>query len=176
MQITDLARSLGISRQMVYKLRDKGMPTDNVQVAVEWRKRNIDPFRSKALRIDGNQGVKYQSPKVNKSASIRDRVYNEAGGRIFEETLTDTVPNLYFERVDWLAVALKDAGVPVTGAQIMEIQDNLFSTYLEEIVYGHFQIDSHFDLPPISLMRLDSPERKAVIASLDKILSEELTL
>jgi cytochrome c biogenesis protein ResB len=64
----------------------------------------------------------------------------------------------------------------VTGAQIMEIQDNLFSTYLEEIVYGHFQIDSHFDLPPISLMRLDSPERKAVIASLDKILSEELTL
>jgi hypothetical protein len=121
MQITDLARSLGISRQMVYKLRDKGMPTDNVQVAVEWRKRNIDPFRSKALRIDGNQGVKYQSPKVNKSASIRDRVYNEAGGRIFEETLTDTVPNLYFERVDWLAMALKDAGVPVTGAQIMEI-------------------------------------------------------
>lgn len=73
-------------------------------------------------------------------------------------------------------MALKDAGVSVTSAQIMEIQDNLFSTYMEEIVYGHFQIDSHFDLPPISLMRLDSPERKAVIASLDKILCEETTL
>lgn len=55
-------------------------------------------------------------------------------------------------------MALKDAGVPVTGAQIMEIQDNLFSTYLEELIYVHFQIDSHFDLPPLSSMRLDSPE------------------
>lgn len=114
--------------------------------------------------------------RLTKVRQITDRVYNEAEVRIFEETLTDTVPNLYFERVDWLAMALKDAGVSVTNAQIMEIQDNLFSTYMEEIVYGHFQIDSHFDLPPISLMRLDSPERKAVIASLDKILCEETTL
>lgn len=90
MNISTLARSLGLSRQMVYKLRDKGMPTDNVQVAVEWRKRNIDLFRSKALRIGGNTGIKYQSPTVVKSASMRDRVYNEAEIRIFEETLTDT--------------------------------------------------------------------------------------
>ena len=58
----------------------------------------------------------------------------------------------------------------------MEIQDNLFTTYLEEIVYGYFQINSFFELPPLSSMRLDSLERKAVIAPLDKILSEETTL
>lgn len=68
--------------------------------------------------------------RLTKVRQITDRVYNEAEVRIFEETLTDTVPNLYFERVDWLAMALKDAGVSVTSAQIMEIQDNLFSTYM----------------------------------------------
>ena len=161
---------------MVYKLRDKGMPTHNMEVAVAWRKKNIDPFRSKALRIDGNKGVKYKSPQVDKSTSIRERVYNEGEITIIEETLTRIVPNLYFERVDWLAVAMKDAGVPVTGAQIMEIQDNLFTTYFEEIVYGYFKINSFFELPPLSLMKIDSIERKAVIASLDKILSEETTL
>jgi predicted DNA-binding transcriptional regulator YafY len=79
---------------------------------------------------------------------------------------------MYFERVDWLAVAMKEAGVMINGEQLMEIQDTLFSIYLEEIVYGHFQIDSHFDLPPISLMRPDSEDLKSVIASLNKILSE----
>src|SRR5687768_8306888 len=108
MNISALARSLGLSRQMVYKLRDKGMPMDNVDVAVEWRKTNIDPFRSKALRIDGNKGVKYKSPQVDKSTSIRERVYNEGEITIIEETLTKIVPNLYFEKVDWLAVAMKD--------------------------------------------------------------------
>ncbi|MBA3756574.1 MAG: hypothetical protein H0X02_10250 [Nitrosomonas sp.] len=44
MQKTELARSLGISRQMVYKLRDKGMPIDNLLSAIAWRKRNIDPI------------------------------------------------------------------------------------------------------------------------------------
>lgn len=174
MNISALARSLGLSRQIVYKLRDKGMPIDNIESAIEWRKRNINPFKSKELRIDGNTGVKYKSPKVNKSASTANKVYTQAEKRIFENTLVDTVPNLYFERVDWLASALKDAGVPVTGAQVMEIQDNLFSTYLEELIYSHFDIDSHFDLPPISLMKIDSPERKEIIASLDTLLSKNL--
>ena len=126
MNISALARSLGLSRQMIYKLRDKGMPIDNLASAKVWRASNINPFRSKALRIDGNKGVKYKSHQVHKTASIKDMVYSDAERRIFEETLTDTVPNLYFERVDWLAAAMRDAGVPVTGADVMEIQDNLF--------------------------------------------------
>ena len=158
MNISALARSLDLSRQMVYKLRDKGMPIDNIESANEWRNRNINPFRSKALRSDGNKGVKYKSPQFNKNALSRDRVYSDSEKRIFEKTLTDTVPNLYFERVDWIAAATRDAGVQVTGAEVMEIQDNLFSTYLEELIYERFQINSHFELPPLSLMRLDSLE------------------
>lgn len=175
MNITDLARSLGLSRQMVYKLRDKGMPIDNIESANEWRRTSINPFRSKSLRIDGNKGVAYKSPQVNKTVSSKNEVYSVDEQRIFEKTLTDTVPNLYFERVDWLAAAMRDAGVQITGAKVVEVQDNLFSTYLEELIYERFQINSHFELPPLSLMRLDSPERKEIIATLDKILSEEPT-
>ncbi|SNX59260.1 hypothetical protein SAMN06296273_0701 [Nitrosomonas ureae] len=176
MRICDLSQGLGISRQMVVKLKKRGMPTDSLQAAIAWRESNIDPFRSKSGRIGGNTGVKYQYAEVNKSSFTGKKICNEAELKVFEETVTETIPNLYFERVDWLAMALKDAGVRVTGAQVIEIQDNLFVSYLEELIYGRFQINRYFELPPLSLMKLDSPERKAVIASLDKILSEELTL
>lgn len=58
MNKTELARDLGISRQMVYKLMKKGMPADNLEAARAWRKRNINLFMSKNGRIDGNSGTK----------------------------------------------------------------------------------------------------------------------
>ena len=175
MKTIDLAAGLAISPQMTNRLIKKGMPRD-LDLAIAWRKSNLQPFHTKSTRIGGNSGKPYHSAQVNEIALEADEVYSDAERRIFEKTLTDTVPNLYFERVDWLAAAMRDAGVPVTGADVMEIQDNLFSTYLEELIYDHFQINDHFELPPLSLMRLDSPERKEIIASLNKILSEEPTL
>jgi len=176
MKIIDLAQQLGISRQMAYRHKARGMPTNSFEAAKEWRRKNLDFTQTKSWRIDGNKGVKYKSPQINKTASIEDTVYSESEKRIFEKALTYTVPNFYFERVDWLAAAIKEAGVQVTGTEIMEIQDNLFSIYLEELIYGRFRINSYFELPPTSLMRLDSLERKAIITSLDKILTEETTL
>ena len=172
MKITELAKQLGISRQVLHRHIKRGCPSDSLEAAIAWRERNLDFTQTKAWRIDGNKGVKYKSPTIDKSVFNNAMVYSNAGRRIFEKTLTEIIPNLYFERVDWLALALKDAGVPVTGKQVVEIQDNLFTTYLEELIYGHFQVNSYFELPPLSKMRLDSPERKAVIASLNQILSK----
>ena len=59
---------------MFYKLRDKGMPIYNLESVSTWRKSNINPFRSKALRIDGNKGVAYKSSQVNKTVPSRDEV------------------------------------------------------------------------------------------------------
>ena len=173
MESKELAQLLGISHQMVNRLKKRGMPTDSLDSAKSWRNRNLDITQTKSWRIDGNKGVKYKSPQVNKTLSIEDAFFSDSDKRIFEEALTDTIPNLYFERCDWLATAIKEAGVQVTGAEVMEIQDNLFSIYLEELIYGRFRINSHFELPPTSLMRLDSLERKAIINSLDKIMTEE---
>lgn len=52
---TELAQRLGISRQMVYKLADMGMPLD-LQAAIRWREKNLNFFKTKAGRIDGNRG------------------------------------------------------------------------------------------------------------------------
>ncbi len=52
---TELAQKLGISRQMVYKLADMGMPLD-LQAAIRWREKNLNFFKTKAGRIDGNRG------------------------------------------------------------------------------------------------------------------------
>lgn len=52
---TELAQRLGISRQMVYKLADMEMPLD-LQAAIRWREKNLNFFKTKAGRIDGNRG------------------------------------------------------------------------------------------------------------------------
>ena len=51
MNKTELARALGISRQMVHKLIKQGMPVDSVELAQQWRKMNLNPYRTKQYRV-----------------------------------------------------------------------------------------------------------------------------
>jgi len=170
MQIKELSQLLGISRQMIFRLRKRGMPCDSLESAIEWRRQNLDVTQTKNWRIDGNSGVKCKPVQVN--ATTKAIQPHEVERIVNERTLTKIIPSRYFERVDWLAAALKEAGVPVTGKQVVKIQDSLFSAYLEEIVYGYFEIDSDFELPPPFSLRLDSTEYQGVIASLNLILNE----
>ncbi|MBL8500476.1 MAG: hypothetical protein LZF85_07940 [Nitrosomonas sp.] len=174
MKTIDLANGLGISAQMTNRLIKQGMPRE-LDLAIAWRKSNLQPFRTKSTRIGGNSGKPYQSVRVNETTLEDDRACSIAERKIIEKTLTSVLPNLYFERVDWLTAALKEASVPVTGKQVIEIQDSLLSTYMEEIIYGYLQSNNHFELPPLFEMRLDSKERKAVIASIDQLLSQDST-
>ena len=61
----------------------------------------------------------------------------------------------------------------MTGGQVVDIQDTFFSTYLDEIVYGYFEIERSFELPPLFEMRINSKEHKSRIAALDQLLSED---
>ena len=61
--ITALAAALDLSREMVYKLASKGMPTDSIENARTWRHRNLDPGRTKRYRLDGNPGVAAKRPE-----------------------------------------------------------------------------------------------------------------
>ena len=54
MNITELARRLDISRQMVYKLAKQGMPVTSLEAAIVWRKRMLHPFMIKTGRMGGN--------------------------------------------------------------------------------------------------------------------------
>lgn len=66
-----LARQLGISRQMVYRLEQRGMPTTNVQAARVWRSKNLEPAMTKKHRIDGNTGTRY-APRPKPAEPRRD--------------------------------------------------------------------------------------------------------
>ena len=59
MNKSELARSLDISRQMVYKLEKQGMPTNSLEAALTWRKKMLHPFMTKTGRICGNSGKSY---------------------------------------------------------------------------------------------------------------------
>lgn len=51
---THLAELLGIAKSAVTAQAARGMPTDSVEAAQEWRRRNIDPGRKKGNRLDAH--------------------------------------------------------------------------------------------------------------------------
>ena len=57
MKKKDLAYALGISAPMVSKLSAKGMPTDSLEAALAWRRRNLEPGRVKGVRFDTVRGT-----------------------------------------------------------------------------------------------------------------------
>jgi transcriptional regulator with XRE-family HTH domain len=54
----ELAERLGISDRQVRKLAAKGMPTDSLESAKQWRSGRMDVSQSKEFRIDGNPGTR----------------------------------------------------------------------------------------------------------------------
>ena len=154
MNISELARGLNLSRQMIYRLKQRGMPIDTLQGAKEWRYQNLHPFQTKSGRLLGNSGKPYRS--------TQDAI---------EATLEKTVPELYFQRVDWLASAFNEVGIIANGAQLIEVQDFLYATYLEEIAYKLSKSKTSYPLPPMFAGMLDSKERQDLIESIDKMLT-----
>jgi hypothetical protein len=47
---SELAHSLNISRTMLYKLIAQGMPCDSSEAAIQWRKENLNPSKTKEYR------------------------------------------------------------------------------------------------------------------------------
>lgn len=74
MNKAQLAKELGISRQMVYKLIDKGMPTDSVESAKQWRDRYLYGHMTKNGRINGNTGVKHGKSEDTTCQDMDDKL------------------------------------------------------------------------------------------------------
>lgn len=59
----ELAAALGISGAMVTKLAKRGMPVDDVDKAIRWRRRHLEPTRTKGIRMDASPGAR-RTPHV----------------------------------------------------------------------------------------------------------------
>ncbi len=171
MKISDLALSLGISRQMTHRLKNRGMPTDSLEAALVWRERNLDFTQTKKWRIDGNKGVKYQPVQINENAIEKKRVYNKAEIKIIEETLTRIVPDLWFTQIARLGRALLHNGVNVPVEKLLEVQSALFLMWMID-VDEYLQIESRYEIPFSLRIKPDDEAYPSLIQSINKILSK----
>ncbi|MBA3696991.1 MAG: hypothetical protein H0W85_09640 [Methylotenera sp.] len=159
MESKELARLLGISHQMVNRLKKRGMPTDSLTSAIDWRKRNLDLTQTKSWRIDGNKGVKLG--------------FNSAQNET-AKTLTKVMPELWFDQAGYLATALRESGVQITAEQVMEAQHYLFLMYMS-LVDEYLKCENHYQSTPILVANPESEIWPSLMARLNQILSEELT-
>lgn len=77
--MTRLGEALGISKAQVSRLADRGMPTDSVESARAWRKRNLHPSWSEEARagtageVDAGGSSDYWKSKARKEAAQAER-------------------------------------------------------------------------------------------------------
>ena len=50
MKQSDLARALGVSLVMLWKLKRRGMPIDDLEAAIRWRAEHLVPTRLKGVK------------------------------------------------------------------------------------------------------------------------------
>ena len=166
MKTVDLAAGLGISTQMTNRLIKQGMPRD-LDLAIAWRKSNIDPFRSKTGRAGGNSGKPY---KVNKT--VPAEVYNAEEVSGVTKALREIIPNLWFSQIGWLGIALREQGVSVTAEQLIKAQAVLFLIYMG-VVDDLLESESRYTVPASLMAKPGDEIYPSLIASLNQILSEE---
>lgn len=72
MKISELARQIGISRELLHRHAKRGCPTDSLEAALLWRSKNLDITQTKQGRITGNTGGKRrkQGSRVNNTEAI----------------------------------------------------------------------------------------------------------
>src|SRR4029434_9381972 len=62
----ELAKALGISRQMVNVLQQRGMPVDDVQAAKEWRRENVQRKRPNGSIGEEVSKLRFQQARIAK--------------------------------------------------------------------------------------------------------------
>ena len=148
MNISALARSLNLSRQMVYKLAKQGMPVDSLEAAIAWRRKTLHPFQTKSGRFGGNRGVKQTVELMNETT--RDTLITNS----ITHTLTEIIPNLWFGQIGWLGGALRDHGVIVTAEQLIKVQAILFLVYMNEVdEFLQTETENKFSFPETLMAR-----------------------
>jgi len=71
--ISELAKQIGISRELLHRHMKRGCPTDSLESALLWRTKNLDITQTKAGRILGNHGGAGSKPansQVNDSQTV----------------------------------------------------------------------------------------------------------
>jgi len=164
METKQIAPLLGISIQMVNKLKRRGMPCDSLESAIEWRRQNLDVTQTKNWRIDGNNSRK--RVVVEKESGDTELIR-----RSLIEALTHVVPRIWFGEVGWLGRALKEQGIDVKADQLLEVQGLLFLIYMDE-VDDYFESENNYWIPDALMTRPSDKAYPSLIERLNQILNK----
>ena len=168
MKTIDLAAGLGLTPQMTNRLIKQGMPRD-LDLAIAWRKSNLQPFRTKSTRIGGNSGKPYQS-RQSKPDNLNIETTDQLDNEIVSRALTHILPDLWFSQVQRLDTALKEHGVTLSAETLLDVQGLLFLLYQIE-VDRFLGAELVYSIPPILAIRPEHENYNAMIKSLEQCLN-----
>lgn len=170
MKEAELAEGLGIGVAMVARLKKRGMPSDSVESAKEWREKNLDITQTKAWRIDGNSGVKKSkgSQSVDDGVTIED--LHDDIDRLQQLDLETTDADELFKN----SRALKEKALALQAAAEHEkfINSLVEKSVVEKIIYERGR---QFRDGLMGLSRRLSPELIGMddIAEVESMLNKE---
>ncbi|NJD24072.1 MAG: hypothetical protein FIB06_01565 [Betaproteobacteria bacterium] len=163
MTLNQLAESLGLSLSTIKKHKKRGMPTNSVEAAAEWRDRHLSTLSRKEYRIDGNPGKSDTLPPAARMAP-RELPLDEVA-------ICAHVPFNFFRPLV-IASCAADAGMFLTGAEAVKLAGCLLHGYMVTFDQGDELL---FRCPPDLLNRPGSPEAEAVISEVDEWLRQVIT-
>ncbi len=168
METKELAKQLGISHQLGNRYRRQGMPTDSLESAIAWRKANINPFRSKTGRINGNRGRKPTSTETVEVSSDMALLLHEVNNTQLDLETTDA--DLLFKNSR--ALREKSVALQAEAERQKFIGELVLKADVEKIV---FERSRQFRDGLLSLSRRLAPELvgRDDISSIENQLNQE---
>lgn len=152
MGIRSIARELNLSPGQVSKLAARGMPVDDLEAAVEWRRKNLDPSWAKA------------GPPL---------------GDGFEEILTTMIDDLLRRQVpprlwqvEFLAMAATEAGIEARAEQLLDMYQLLVFLMVRETDRFLDDGGAGFKLPFGAMAVAGSPEYIATCLLIDQVRAD----
>lgn len=132
MESKEIARLLGVSHRMVNRLKSQGMPTNSIEAATEWRRKNLHPVMTKQMRIDGNTGVKAGLAVSNKDNRSLEELQATVTGASQLDLETGDADELYKN-----SRALKEKALSLQAAAEHEkfIGSLVELAYVEKIIF-----------------------------------------
>lgn len=156
MKITELAKQLGISRELLHRHIKRGCPTDSVESAIEWRSKNLDHTQTKQGRITGNSGGK--KSKLDSQVNNNEVVSSDMA--VLLQKVTDTQLDLETTDADLLfknsrALREKSAALQAEAERQKFIGELVLREHVERII---FERGRQFRDGLLSLSRRLAPE------------------
>lgn len=172
MTITELAKQIGISRELLHRHINRGCPTDSLGSALAWREKNLDLTQTKTGRITGNTGGKKSKP----ASQVNDAVVSSDMAELIHK-VADTQLDLETTDADELfknsrALKEKSAALQAEAERQKFIGELVQKSDVEKII---FERGRQFRDGLMTLSRRLTPELAGNIgiAEIEALLTKE---